>query len=54
MSCLRTPMTSGRRAARSATRLTSGAGLETAPIFSPDGKHIAFTADYDGNLDVMS
>lgn len=35
-----------------ATRLTSGAGLETAPIFSPDGKSIAFTADYDGNLDV--
>src|SRR5205085_7975720 len=40
------------RSGGSATRLTSGAGLETAPIFSPDGKHIAFTADYDGNLDV--
>src|SRR6516164_5643239 len=40
------------RAGGAATRLTSGAGLETAPIFSPDGKHIAFTADYDGNLDV--
>src|SRR5438045_2630764 len=40
------------RAGGTATRLTSGAGLETAPIFSPDGKHIAFTADYDGNLDV--
>src|SRR5688572_27486410 len=36
----------------SATRLTSGAGLETAPFFAPDGKHTAFTADYDGNLDV--
>jgi tricorn protease len=40
------------RAGGTATRLTSGAGLETAPIFSPDGKHIAFTADYSGNLDV--
>jgi tricorn protease len=40
------------RTGGNATRLTSGAGLETAPIFSPDGKHIAFTADYDGNLDV--
>lgn len=40
------------RSGGTATRLTSGAGLETAPIFSPDGKHIAFTADYDGNLDV--
>jgi tricorn protease len=40
------------RAGGAATRLTSGAGLETAPIFSPDGQHIAFSADYDGNLDV--
>src|SRR5580765_6875401 len=40
------------RAGGSATRLTSGAGLETAPLFSPDGKHVAFTADYNGNLDV--
>ncbi len=42
------------RSGGAATRLTSGAGLETAPIFSPDGKHIAFTADYDGNLDVYA
>lgn len=40
------------RAGGAAVRLTSAVGLETAPIFSPDGKHIAFTADYDGNLDV--
>jgi tricorn protease len=40
------------RSGGAATRLTSGVGLETAPIFSPDGKHIAFSADYDGNLDV--
>ncbi len=35
-----------------AKRLTSGAGLEYDPCFSPDGKHIAFTAEYDGNYDV--
>jgi tricorn protease len=35
-----------------ARRLTAGAGLETHPIFSPDGAQIAFTAEYDGNLDV--
>ena len=35
-----------------ARRLTSGVGLETDPIFSPDGKEIAFTGEYDGNLDV--
>jgi tricorn protease len=35
-----------------ARRLTSGQGLEYDPHFSPDGRHIAFTAEYDGNLDV--
>jgi tricorn protease len=35
-----------------ATRLTSGAGIQTAPHFSPDGKWVAFSADYGGNLDV--
>src|SRR6516162_3895587 len=35
-----------------ARRLTTGVGLETDPIFSPDGKEIAFTGEYDGNLDV--
>ncbi len=37
-----------------ATRLTVGVGIETAPIFSPDGVTIAFTADYDGNTDVFT
>ncbi len=35
-----------------ARRLTSGVGLEFNPIFSPDGSQLAFTAEYDGNLDV--
>src|SRR4029077_3737797 len=35
-----------------ATRLSSGPGLETGQLFSPDGKQLAFTADYEGNLDV--
>ena len=36
----------------SATRLTSHVNDERFPKFSPDGKWIAFTAEYDGNLDV--
>lgn len=35
-----------------ARRLTAGAGVETRPYFSPDGKFIAFTGEYDGNVDV--
>ena len=35
-----------------ATRLTSGIGVETIPSFSPDGTQIAFSGEYDGNLDV--
>src|SRR5262245_18427307 len=35
-----------------ASRLTNGPGNETDPIFSPDGQWIAFTGDYDGNIDV--
>jgi tricorn protease len=35
-----------------ARRLTAGAGLETNPHFSPDGTQIAFTGEYDGNVDV--
>src|SRR5215472_9504141 len=35
-----------------ARRLTTGAGIETRPFFSPDGKEIAFTGEYDGNVDV--
>ena len=32
-----------------ATRLTTGVGFETNPIFSPDGTMIAFAGQYDGN-----
>src|SRR5260370_12011624 len=35
-----------------ARRLTSHVGDELYPKFSPDGKWIAFTAEYDGNPDV--
>ncbi|MGZ4859797.1 MAG: S41 family peptidase [Candidatus Angelobacter sp.] len=32
--------------------LTSGGGTKTDPVFSPDGSMIAFSGDYDGNVDV--
>lgn len=35
-----------------AIRLTSNEGAESNPHFSPDGKLIAFTGQYDGNTDV--
>ncbi len=35
-----------------ARRLTVGIGREFGPHFSPDGSRIAFTGEYDGNLDV--
>ncbi len=35
-----------------AHRLTTGVGIETDPMFSPDGSLIAFTGEYDGNRDV--
>ena len=35
-----------------ARRLTSGEGLEIFPRFSPDGRWIAFTGQYDGSTDV--
>lgn len=35
-----------------ARRLTSSKGQELFPRFSPDGKWIAFTGEYDGNRDV--
>ncbi len=35
-----------------ARRLTSHAGRELGPRFSPDGETIAFSAEYDGNVDV--
>jgi tricorn protease len=33
-------------------RLTSDIGVESNPAFSPDGKILAFSAQYDGNTDV--
>src|SRR5262249_55064101 len=35
-------------------RLTSDTGVEMTPVFSPDGKTIAFSAEYEGNLDVYT
>jgi len=35
-----------------ARRITSGQGRELFPKFSPDGKWIAFTGQYDGNFNV--
>src|SRR5918992_837246 len=35
-----------------ARRLTTGTGIESFPIFSPDGRSIAFTGEYEGNIDV--
>jgi tricorn protease len=37
-----------------AQRLTSGPGVETNPVYSPDGSTIAFTGEYDGNTDVYT
>ncbi|THD64118.1 S41 family peptidase [Phenylobacterium sp.] len=37
-----------------ATRITTGVGVESQPMFSPDGTTLAFTGDYDGNTDVFT
>ena len=37
-----------------ASRLTSGVGIETDASFSPDGNTIAFSGEYDGNVDVFT
>ncbi|TDQ09421.1 S41 family peptidase [Pedobacter metabolipauper] len=33
-------------------RLTVNPAVEQSPVFSPDGKQIAFTGNYDGNTDI--
>ena len=45
----RAPLAGGR-----AERLTSHIGYEMFARFSPDGKTIAFTAQYDGNTEVYT
>ncbi len=35
-------------------RLTTDLGIESNPVFSPDGKLLAFTAQYEGNTDVYT
>jgi tricorn protease len=42
------------RAGGRATRVTTGVGVESNPIFSPDGATLAFTGEYDGNVDVFT
>ncbi|MGH9821192.1 MAG: S41 family peptidase, partial [Pyrinomonadaceae bacterium] len=40
------------RSGGAAERLTSNIGSESNPRYSPDGNWIAFTGEYDGNIDV--
>lgn len=40
------------KAGGQAIKLSSPPGLESFPKYSPDGKEIAFSANYDGNMDV--
>jgi tricorn protease len=35
-----------------AVRLTTGPGIEANPVFSPDGSDVAFSGEYEGNVDV--
>src|SRR5215813_8105367 len=37
-----------------ASRLTTGVGNESSPQFSPDGTTVAFTGEYDGNVDIYT
>ncbi len=40
------------RTGGTAVRLTTSNGSESNPMFSPDGNTVAFTGEYDGNVDV--
>src|SRR5437879_13119872 len=40
------------RSGGTASRLTAGEGRDVMPRFSPDGRWIAFTGEYQGNRDV--
>jgi len=42
------------RSGGSARRLTVHPGVESNPMFSPDGARIAFSGNYDGNVDVYT
>lgn len=44
---------SARRDGSEVRRLTTHAGIESSPVFSPDGSFIAFSGQYDGNVDVF-
>jgi tricorn protease len=39
---------------RNVRRLTSDLGVESNPVFSPDGQTLAFSGQYDGNTDVYT
>jgi tricorn protease len=40
------------RSGGDAKRLVTGTGVESGPVFSPDGTMVAYTGDYDNNEDV--
>ncbi|HZM04154.1 MAG TPA: hypothetical protein VFC44_14170, partial [Candidatus Saccharimonadales bacterium] len=40
------------KAGGEAVRLSSPKGEETFPRFSPDGSQLAFSGNYDGNIDI--
>ena len=49
---MRANSTPSRKTGGVARRLTSGPGYTSFPRFSPDGKQLAFTSQYDGNTEV--